>query len=99
MAFESSINLAEGFLAHLLGGLIGGIVGWFFHTIYHWWERGKQHAEFNRKFVDFAAHLSKLIPKDAMPGVMERVVPLVSKATFDTEIRPLKENYLIQVAR
>jgi hypothetical protein len=89
MAVDLS-SMAEGFFAHLIGGLIGGLVGWFLHAVYHRWERGRHHAEFDREIVDFVTHLKSLISKDHMPGVMERVVPLVSKATFGTEAPPLR---------
>lgn len=88
-------HILVGFLAHLIGGIIGGLTGWFLHAIYSRWQRGKQHAHFDREIEQFATHLKSLISKEQMPDVMARVVPLASKAIFGTEIPPLKKVYAL----
>jgi len=88
-------NIAEGFLAHLLGGVLGGVVGWMMHVVYGLWRRGQQHAQFDREIVEFANELKSLVRLDEIPNVMKRVVPLASKATFGTDTPPLKEKYVL----
>lgn len=92
MAGETA-NFLDGFLAHLVGGIIAAIVGWFAHAYYQHRQRRKMHARFDHEIEAFVGHLKALIPTTEMPGVMQRVVPLVSRATFGTEIPPLNKEY------
>jgi hypothetical protein len=87
------VHILEGFTAHLLGGIIGGLTGWFLHTLYGRFQRKRQHAQFDREIEDFVTRLKSLISREEMPLVMERVVPLTSRATFGTEVPPLKEKF------
>ena len=86
-------QISEGFLAHLIGGIIGGVVGWFLHAAYGLLLRKRQHAQFDREIVEFATQLQRLVSLQEIPTVMARVVPLASKATFGTEVPPLKERH------
>jgi len=86
-------HILEGFWAHLIGGVIGGVAGWLVHSVYHRLQRRRHHAEFDREIIGFVAQLKTVISKDKMPGVMARLVPLVSKATYGSEVPPLKEEY------
>lgn len=88
-------QVSEGFLAHVIGGVIGGAVGWFLHVAYAFFQRGKQHARFDREIVEFAEQLQQLLPAEQIPLVMARVVPLASKATFGADVPPLKEHHLL----
>jgi len=89
------VSVSEGFLAHLLGGVIGGLAGWLLHTLYGQLQRRKQHAQFDREISEFVAQLRSLLRREQIPSVMARVVPLASKATFGTQIPPLKEEHLL----
>ncbi len=88
-----SVHLSEGFFAHVFGGMVGGGTLWLMHTFYRLWERRRHHAKFDRAIVEFATHLHTLVSVDQIPSMMERVVPLVSRATFGQEVPPLKESY------
>ena len=88
-------QIAEGFVAHLIGGLIGVLVGWIAHEAYTMFRHRRQHAEFNREIDEFAAQIRQLIPGEQMPAMMKRVVPLVSRATFRTEVPPLTEEFAL----
>jgi hypothetical protein len=84
-----------GFGAHVLGGLIGGVVGWLSHTVFNHLQRKKQHARFNREIIELTERLKGTIPNAEIPKVMERVVPLASRATFGVPEPPLNEVILM----
>lgn len=88
-------HVITGFLGHVFGGIIGGLTGWFLHIIYTRSQRRKQHAQFDREIETFASQLRNLIPREQIPEVMARVVPLASKAIFGTEIPPLEKEYAL----